>query len=220
MVWFQKSPTRKAPVDHSATEPDAEIPPEFPPGIIAAGTSSSSDHSYSVKESPRKLKRKLDETTDLLIDTKRKLKVQRQKVVRQRKKVEHLQTVIDSLQDENMISTNCAEVLQATFSVVPNELMQRMLNGTNNKGKAYCDELNAFAMTLQFYSTKAYNFVRETFNLALPHPRCIRSWYSGINGAPGFTKCAFDALAAQVRTDTENGCHTVCSLMLDEMHLS
>ena len=65
---------------------------------------------------------------------RRKHKVQRQKVVRQRKKVEHLQTVIDSLEDEHMISKNSAEVLQATLSRVTNELMQRMLNGTNNKG--------------------------------------------------------------------------------------
>ena len=62
------------------------------------------------------------------------------------------------------------------FSGVPNELMQRMLNGTNNKGKAYCAELKAFAMTLQFHSTKAYNFVRETFNLALQHAMYIRNW--------------------------------------------
>ena len=52
--------------------------------------------------------------------------------------------------------------------------------------------------------------MREILNLALPHPslEVIRIWYNGINGA-GFTKCAFDALAAQVCTDTENGHHTV-----------
>ena len=72
-------------------------------------------------------------------------------------------------------------------------------------------------MTLQFYSAKAYDFVRETFDLALPHPRSLRTWYSHINGEPGFTKCAFDAISAQVLTDTANGRATICSLMLDEM---
>ena len=85
-----------------------------------------------------------------------------------------------------MISNNCAEVLQATFSRVPNELMQRMLNGTNNNGKTYSNELKAFAMTLQFYSKM--------------HSKLV----SGINGIPGFTKCAFDALSPQVCTDTAN----------------
>ena len=66
-------------------------------------------------------------TTDRLDDTKRALKVQKQKGVRLRKKVDHLQTVIESLQDGNLISANCSEMLQATFSGVPSELMQRML---------------------------------------------------------------------------------------------
>ena len=97
--------------------------------------------------------------------------------------------------------------------------MQRMLNCKTSKGKdrAYCDELQAFAMTLQFYSPKAYDFVRETFDLVLPHPRSLRTWYSHINGEPGFTKCAFDAISTQVLTDTLNGRATICSLMLDEM---
>ena len=145
--------------------------------------------------------------------------MQKQKGVRLRKKVDHLQTVIESLQDGNLISANCSEVLQAIFSGVPSELMQRMLNckTSRGKGRAYCDELQAFAMTLQFYSAKAYDFVRETFDLTLPHPRSLRTWYSHINGEPGFTKCAFDAISAQVLTDTANGRATICSLMLDEM---
>ena len=93
----------------------------------AAVNTSFSEHSYSTTESPRKLKRRLDETTDRLDDTKRALKVQKQKGVRLRKKVDHLQTVIESLQDGNLISANCSEMLQATFSGVPSELMQRML---------------------------------------------------------------------------------------------
>ena len=102
--------------------------------------------------------------------------------------------------------------MQATFSGEPNELMQYyfMLNGKNNKG---CNELKAFAMTLQFYSMKAYNLERHLI------------WLCHIQGAfetgtvilmvcPGFTKCAVDALSAQVCTDTANGCHTVFLLML------
>ena len=97
---------------------------EWQPADAAVNTSFS-EHSYSTTESPRKLKRRLDETTDRLDDTK--LKVQKQKGVRLRKKVDHLQTVIESLQDGNLISANCSEMLQATFSGVPSELMQRML---------------------------------------------------------------------------------------------
>ena len=74
--------------------------------------------------------------------------------------------------------------------------MQWMLNCKASKGKgcAYCDELQAFAMTLRFYSAKGNDFGRETFDLAQPHPRSLRTWYSHINGEPGFTKCAFDGI--------------------------
>lgn len=41
--------------------------------------------------------------------------------------------------------------------------------GNVNRSK-YPPELRSFAITLHFYSPKAYNFVRKKFNLALPHP--------------------------------------------------
>ena len=62
-----------------------------------------------------------------------------------------------------------------------------------------------------------YDFVRQTFDMALPHPRHIRTWYSKINGDPSFTRCAFAALAAQVKVDTAKNRRTICALMLDEM---
>ena len=51
-------------------------------------------------------------------------------------------------------------------------------------------------MTLKFYSAKAYKFVRKSFNLGLPHPSVIRSWYNVMVGEPGFTKEAMTALKA------------------------
>ena len=53
--------------------------------------------------------------------------------------------------------------------------------------------------------------------MALPHPRYIRTWYSKINEDHGFTRCAFAALAAQVKVDTAKNRGTICTLMLDEM---
>ena len=52
----------------------------------------------------------------------------------------------------------------------------------------------------------------ETFDLALPYPRSLRTLYSHINGEPGFTKCAFDVISGQVITETANGRATICSL--------
>ena len=84
---------------------------EYQPADAAVNTSIS-EHSYITTESPRKLKWRLDETTDRLDDTKRALKVQKQKGVRLRKKVDHLQTVIESLQDVGQLFRGAAGIIQ------------------------------------------------------------------------------------------------------------
>lgn len=67
-------------------------------------------------------------------------------------------------------------------------------------------------LCLQFYSAKAYRYVRRTFAFALPHPSVIRKWYSTINGEPGFTDEAFKTL--KNKSEKEN---IVCALMVDEI---
>ena len=69
--------------------------------------------------------------------------------------------------------------------------------------RAYHEELNAFVLTLHCYSAQAYDFIRQSFKLALPHPRHIRTWYAQTNGDPGFRRCTFTALSSQVKTDAE-----------------
>ena len=84
-----------------------------------------------------------------------------------------------------------------------------------NKGKRvrYIPQLRSFALMLQFYSMKAYQFVRETFNYALSHPTQIRRWYSRIQVDPGFTEAAFKALKVKASQQSQ----LICALMMDEM---
>jgi hypothetical protein len=77
--------------------------------------------------------------------------------------------------------------------------------------------LKSFALTLQFYSAKAYEFVRKTFDIALPSQSQIRRWYGKVAADPGFTKPAFNALKVKVEDAKKNGKEVICSLMLDEM---
>ena len=72
-------------------------------------------------------------------------------------------------------------MLQRNFSGVPVELFKRM-STNSGKGCKYSPQLKSFALTLQFYSAKAYDFVRKTFNLALPHPVQIRKWCTKVPG--------------------------------------
>ena len=91
-----------------------------------------------------------------------------------KKKVWSLKTVVKHLRQKHLISVGCKEILSQTFSGASLDLMKRMTSG---KGCQYPPELKSFALTLQFYSAKAYEFVRRTFNLALPHQSQIRRWY-------------------------------------------
>ena len=124
-----------------------------------------------------------------------------------------MQAVIKDIEDQNLISPACAEVLEKTFSGVPLGILQRILKkGQGKAGHEYDVELRSFALTLNYYSSKAYNYVRETFDLCLPHPSTIRSWYTGVDGQPGFNKQAFDSL----REKTKNN-EVFVALMIDEM---
>lgn len=80
---------------------------------------------------------------------------------------------------------------------------------TNGK---YTPEIRSFAMTLHFYSTKAYNYVRKKFNNKLPNPSTIRAWYRVVDGSPGFTTEALQAI--KLRAEKKP---VVINLVLDEM---
>lgn len=60
--------------------------------------------------------------------------------------------------------------------------------------------LRAFAMTLHFYSAKAYNYVRKKFANLLPHEKTFAKWLQVIDGNPGFTKEAFNSIAKKVQS--------------------
>ena len=80
-----------------------------------------------------------------------------------------------------------------------------MVTQEKKNSGAYPKELRAFAMTLKFYSAKAYKFGRKSFSLGLSHSSVIRSWYNVMVGEPGFTKEAMTALKAKVLAEKQDG---------------
>ena len=178
------------------------------------------EHNYGSSKSPRYWMNKYRKFSDKYMKLNRKLQTSRMKVHRLKKNVVSLKSVVDSLRKERLVSEPCEEMLERTFSGVPLEVMKRIVSHKHKKlsRKSYPPELRAFALTLQFYSTKAYKYVRENFNLALPHPGVIRRWYQSIDGEPGFTSEALSALRARVQKMKEDGNgEVICSLMIDEM---
>ena len=88
---LQKSQTRRTSVNRSLIthSTGSVVQQQCPPADAAANNISFGDHCYNTTESPRKLKRRLDETTDRLDDTKRAQTERRTA----KKKVNNLQTV-------------------------------------------------------------------------------------------------------------------------------
>lgn len=134
----------------------------------------------------------------------------------------HLKDIVQDIRKRELLSRDACTILEKSFVGVPFALMKRML--TNSKrgkvGRQKFDKvLRSFALTLQFYSSKAYEYVRETFNLALPSQRIIRNWLSNISCEPGFSQPAFDSLKVKVSHNKSLSYDTICSLMLDEMSI-
>lgn len=97
------------------------------------------------------------------------------------------------------------------------DIVNKMVKG--QKARKYDPEVRAFSLTLNFYSPKAYSFVREHFNNYLPHPSTLSKWYRSVNGTPGFTQEAIHALSVKIKEAEAKGHNVICNLVYDEMSI-
>lgn len=89
-------------------------------------------------------------------------------------------------------------------------------NSCRKVPKKYSLELRKFAVTLNFYSPKAYQFVRREFNFILPCPHTLIKWYTHVNAEPGFTKKALNTLVLACKNTPTP---IYCALMMDEISI-
>lgn len=80
--------------------------------------------------------------------------------------------------------------------------------------KSFSPELRAFALQLNFYSPRAYNFVRNSFNTVLPHSATLSRWYKKVDLEPGFTSESLEILEALAKHSKHE---VFVNLSLDEM---
>lgn len=85
------------------------------------------------------------------------------------------------------------------------------------RSKKYVPNVRLFCFTLHFYSPKAYEYLRTTFNLNLPSIRTLRNWYTAIDGSPGFTRIAFDALSKKANELKAEEKPLIVGIIFDEM---
>lgn len=85
----------------------------------------------------------------------------------------------------------------------------------------YPESVRSFAITLNFYSPRAYDYVRQKFENHLPCQSTIRNWYShsSANGEPGFCKQSFVTLTKLAEEQRSKGKQLIVSLIFDEMSI-
>ncbi|KAF0742064.1 Uncharacterized protein FWK35_00023842, partial [Aphis craccivora] len=126
-------------------------------------------------------------------------------------KINSYEDLIESLKYKQFLSENAANQLQISGSDVLRDIIKRKMAGEKTQ---YSNELRKFAITLQFYSPKAYTFVRKSFADVLPHPKSITRWYKVINGEPGFSNESFLAIASKAKDEV-----VLCNIVIDEISI-
>jgi Transposase protein len=151
---------------------------------------------------------------------KKKLAAERKKTSFQKKRNRDLSSTLKTLKSKGLLESNGCDHLQSLLTPTLQELFQRLqTSGSAPRSRSFPPEIRVFASTLQFYSTKAYEYVRQTFKKVLPHVTTIRKWFSNISGAPGFSAQAFELLAQKVCEGKLSNKPVFVALMLDEMSL-
>ncbi len=179
------------------------------------------DHCYSVP-SQSVLKRQRDCLQNEVTTLQKKLKLTRQHSRRLHTKCKNLTDVLSSLKEKNLVSEPAFEILKESSNKIPSQLIQRLFDSKLNPGirrKLYSNELRTFALTLNFYSRKAYCYVRDNFDLCLPHESTIRRWYSTVKAGTGFTEEAFKTLEIKVKEEESKKKDVLVSLVFDEVSI-
>jgi hypothetical protein len=72
-------------------------------------------------------------------------------------------------------------------------------------------------LTLNFYSSVAYNYVRRIFAKSLPHPKTLQKCYRAVDGSPGYTQKSLRAIQLKVDEMAKENKKLLVGLIMDEM---
>ena len=119
--------------------------------------------------------------------------------------------------DKRYIEHEVYRILKESFSDLTSVIFKHEFENRkrNPHARQYSDPKVAnFAITLHYYSPKAYEYVRNV--LCLPHPSTLREWASSINCNPGHLDNVYKHLSNRV---LQHPLTSDCSLIIDEMSL-
>lgn len=146
-------------------------------------------------EPPLKKARQEDAIKNLVVEKdklKYKVKLLSQRLRRRDMKINNLKCAL------NLIKKKCTNFEEVESVLVNNfsNIHTHMNTRKSDKTVRYSDELKSFALTLYFYSPKAYIFLRN--HISLPHPSTLRLLLSTHNCNTGFMKEVFEFLKRSV----------------------
>ena len=151
-------------------------------------------HSYTSKITKET---KLKQSEARISHLKKRVKRAKQNVYRRNLRIQNL---LQTLKKEKLVSDEQYDLLENNFSSVAKQLFNDPLrNSEGSHGNRYCTATKQFAVTLHYYSPKAYNFVRRVMHL--PHEKHICKWNSPVNCEPGFLSDVIELLGKRAKCD-------------------
>ncbi len=142
---------RKAPIPEEQTNPKKKRPNQ--PDV--------QDHGYSMPTEKviAKLKKSLQQK-------RKKIRALRSKNLRKEKTIKGL---VKKLEDMQHLSKDQSQSLLSNFGHMTRDIFINEQKNTNkSKSSRYADTIKQFAVSLHFYSPRAYKFVRRSLHLPCP----------------------------------------------------
>ncbi|XP_062556673.1 uncharacterized protein LOC134221494 [Armigeres subalbatus] len=132
---------------------------------------------------PDAAKQALPRVLHQLHESQKRVNRLKQQNMRLRRNTNRFAEIMAELRAKQIITAGGEVILQKFSS--NSELLEELNN--IRRGLPFSEAVRSFATTLNFYSSKAYRFVRKAFDNTLPHERTVASWYRTVDGEPGIT---------------------------------
>lgn len=162
------------------------------------------DHVYALPASPTGLKDRLSEALKRVQSLERELRNVKD---RERRAKRTMHDLLEDLKGKSLINEDLKERLSFYSDL--------LLDLLSKQSHEYTKEQREFALTLHLHGPKAYNYLRKSLHLGLPHPHTLQRWMSSVDANPGLNMMMLDMLKRrQEEEPAKYGCVT---LMLDAM---
>ncbi|XP_056621389.1 THAP domain-containing protein 6-like [Triplophysa dalaica] len=163
------------------------------------------DHCYALPSSPAIIKARLHEALARVESLEREIRNMRSRERRAKNSVHEL---LEDLKQKNLINGELKDKLKV-YSEIPIDLLVK-------QGHEYTQDQKDFAINLHLHGPKAYNYLRKSLHLNLPHPYTLQRWMgtAGDKTAPNTTSetCC---ISQEEDLDTEN---VTVVQSLEELH--